>query len=441
MTPPRRATGAGIATAVIAAVSVSFATPAVAETRNICFPYEGGPGVAPWVDSFGDSRGGGSRRHEGQDLMSAGGEKMRPLVSTVDGTVREIVYDNASGNRVVIQDDEGWFYVYLHLNNDTPGTDDRSATRDEVFAPGLEVGRRVKRCEVIAYVGDSGNAEGASPHLHFEIRRPIESTRPWAWSSATPINPADSLRAATTAPSSAPAFREPSANSPRSSIRGGRWAPFASVTRLVERQYLDLYGRPPTDDDARSWADRLTTGADDPASFITGLLSAPDVEPRIASVVRLYWAYFDRVPDAEGLLHWVARLGDGATLDDVSEAFAASHEFQSGYGALSDSDFVGIVYRNLLDREPDAASDEDWTRRLSDGSSTRGAVMVAVCESPEHRIRTASRVQIVVAYVTMLGRSPEAAHLAYLAARGPHALVADIYASEEYRARIVSLPA
>ena len=64
---------------------------------------------------------------------------MRPLVAAVDGTVREIVYDNASGNRVVVQDDEGWFYVYLHLNNDTPGTDDRQATRDQVFAAGLDV--------------------------------------------------------------------------------------------------------------------------------------------------------------------------------------------------------------------------------------------------------------------------------------------------------------
>jgi hypothetical protein len=43
--------------------------------------------------------------------------------------------------------------------------------------------------------------------------------------------------------------------------------------------------------------------------------------------------------------------------------------------------------------------------------------------------------------VSLLGRSPDAAHLEYLAARGTHALAADIYASEEYRARIVSLPA
>src|SRR5687768_18217915 len=117
MRTPRCATSAGIATAAIAAVvGIHFATPAAAETRSICFPYEGGPAVASWTDSFGDPRGGGSRRHEGEDLMSAGGEKMRPLVSTVDGTVREVVYENGDGNRLVIQDDEGWFYVYLHLN-------------------------------------------------------------------------------------------------------------------------------------------------------------------------------------------------------------------------------------------------------------------------------------------------------------------------------------
>ena len=353
--------------------------------------------------------------------MSAGGEKMRPLVSTVNGTVREIIYENADGNRLVIQDDEGWFYVYLHLNNDTPGTDDSQATRDQVFAPGLEVGQRVKQCQVIAYVGDSGNAESAGPHLHFEIRRPVDNTSSWAWSSATPINPNDSLHAAAMPPAAAPPPSESSSNLPRSSIYGGRWAPFSSVTGLVERQYRR----------------RLRTRPRRPRRAVLG---RPAQQRR-------------RHP---GLVHRAAPGGAGARsphrsgrspllgvlrsdprhrgLAALGRARPHGHHPRRGvpglrgerrvpsvYGSFSDADFVRLVYRNVLDREPDAAGEEHWTGQLADGASTRGAVMAGFSESPEYRIGLASSVQVVLTYVAMLERSPDAGDLVQGMTRGASA--------------------
>ncbi len=69
--------------------------------------------------------------------------KMTRLVSAVDGKVLQIVFQNDKGNRVVVQGDDGWFYVYLHVNNDRPGTDDGAAAFNEAFAPGLTQGQRV----------------------------------------------------------------------------------------------------------------------------------------------------------------------------------------------------------------------------------------------------------------------------------------------------------
>ncbi len=141
-------------------------------------------GRVSYADTFGAARSGG-RSHEGQDLMAA---KHTPLVATVDGTVTSLTWSNSglSGNSLTITDSDGWRYVYIHLNNDTPGTDDGANVYEKAFADGMAKGQKVLAGEVVGYVGDSGNAESTSPHLHFELRRP----------DGTAVNAYGSLRAA-----------------------------------------------------------------------------------------------------------------------------------------------------------------------------------------------------------------------------------------------------
>lgn len=127
-------------------------------------------GRVSYSDTFGAPRSGG-RSHEGQDLMAA---RHTPLVAAADGTVTSLTWSNngLSGNSLTIADADGWRYVYIHLNNDSPGTDDGSNVYDRAFADGIARGQKVKAGEVVGYVGDSGNAESTSPHVHFELRRP-----------------------------------------------------------------------------------------------------------------------------------------------------------------------------------------------------------------------------------------------------------------------------
>jgi hypothetical protein len=152
--------------------------------RAIQFPANG---AVTYRNDFGDCRGTNcSRRHEGNDLIGA---RMVPLVAAVDGTIDWIKVDDGvstAGNAVSIKDAEGWRYVYIHLNNDTPGTDDGANPPAHRFAPGIEKGARVTKGQLIGWLGDSGNAETSTPHLHFEIVNPRGAA----------INPFASLRTA-----------------------------------------------------------------------------------------------------------------------------------------------------------------------------------------------------------------------------------------------------
>lgn len=134
--------------------------------HTIVFPVAG---EVDWTDTYGAPRSGG-RTHEGQDLL---GDKMQQLVATDDGEITYLKRDGAlAGHMLQLTAEDGWVYTYLHLNNDTPGTDDGLATDEHVFGPGIELGAEVEAGQLLGYLGDSGNAEGTPPHLHFEMETP-----------------------------------------------------------------------------------------------------------------------------------------------------------------------------------------------------------------------------------------------------------------------------
>lgn len=171
------------------AVSSAQAQTSNTSVRSIVFPVLGS---SSYGNDFGDGRSGG-RTHEGNDIFAP---KMRPLLAAVDGTVQWVQYPQPEwGYAISLRDADGWQYWYLHVNNDTPGTDDGLGGGLHAYAPDVINGATVKAGQVIGWVGDSGNAESTSPHLHFEIHAPDRSV----------INPYESLRAATRVTTPVPA--------------------------------------------------------------------------------------------------------------------------------------------------------------------------------------------------------------------------------------------
>jgi murein DD-endopeptidase MepM/ murein hydrolase activator NlpD len=109
------------------------------------------------------------RQHDAIDIIAPQGT---PVVATADGTVIKLFLSDKGGVTLYELDPSGrYVYYYAHLM---------------AYAAGVVEGKQLRRGDVIAYVGDTGNAGAGNYHLHFAISK-ISSPR--QWSGGDPINP------------------------------------------------------------------------------------------------------------------------------------------------------------------------------------------------------------------------------------------------------------
>jgi hypothetical protein len=170
----KRGVSALVCAALIAVAMPATPAPA-AEIYPIVFPVVG---ENHYTDTYDACRDGCARTHQATDIMAA---KMTPVVAAADGTV---TWMSGTCCSMELTHDDGYQSWYIHINNDTPGTDDGQAWG---FAPGIDEGVHVNAGELIGWVGDSGNAEHVGSHLHFQLHYP----------DGTRFNPYESLLAAT----------------------------------------------------------------------------------------------------------------------------------------------------------------------------------------------------------------------------------------------------
>ncbi len=143
----------------LAAGTAGAAAPKVPD--HLIFPVVG---QVQYVNDFGAPRSGGA--HQGNDLVAA---KKSPAVAAEAGTVKYWTTSRTAGCMLYLYGESGTIYYYIHLNNDLTAKNDNRGKCVKGVAYAVKNGARVQAGQQIAYVGDSGDADGGHAHLHFEV--------------------------------------------------------------------------------------------------------------------------------------------------------------------------------------------------------------------------------------------------------------------------------
>ena len=146
----RHAMLAGAALGGVLLAGTASSAPAEPANRLDAFPVAG---ACAYSDTFGLawSRNGRPSRHDGIDIMAPRGTR---TVAALAGRVTKLYRSEAGGNVLVLTAANGTYLVYVHLDR---------------YAPGVTVGSRVAAGQLVAYVGQTGDAQKSGPHLHFEV--------------------------------------------------------------------------------------------------------------------------------------------------------------------------------------------------------------------------------------------------------------------------------
>ena len=187
-------------------------------------------------------------------------------------------------------------------------------------------------------------------------------------------------------------------------------APFPDAVSFVQRQYRDLLLRDADPAGLDYWSRQVAHGTVTPAALVDQFAQSSEMQRSVGTVTRSYLAYLGRVPDPSGLTYWVGKIRSGMPVARVNASLAASSEFQRRQAGLTDSQFIDSLYRDLLNRAPDAGGKAHWMAKLASGTS-RADVVGSFVAQPESIRATAPYVAVTIGTSGLLGRAPTTAEV------------------------------
>ena len=101
----------------------------------------------------------------------------------------------------------------------------------------------------------------------------------------------------------------------------------------------------------------------------------------------LYVAFFNRVPDADGLEYWIGQFNSGQSINQIAESFynsgIAFSELTGISAGMTNTSFINVVYNNVLGRSSGADPEglSFWTSALQSGAETKATLVASIITS------------------------------------------------------------
>ncbi len=206
-----------------------------------------------WHAPRGTDANGNPLYHEGVDVIAKTGT---PIYAVSDGTITRMSTSNRGGIQLYLTRSDHTYFFHAHLS---------------AYAAGLKVGDTVTAGQLVAYVGQTGDAQFSVPHLHFEVHPgggapvnpdPIvkEVDACYPHSTTTPTTP----RAGTTTPSVTPPGDSAPSGTPAPPAAtpvapGAATADFGNLAPITPTRFADTR--------TKLWLHRLVPGETQPLTI------------------------------------------------------------------------------------------------------------------------------------------------------------------------------
>jgi len=132
------------------------------------------------------------------------------------------------------------------------------------------------------------------------------------------------------------------------------------------------------------------------ASFATNVI----IHPAEGQVFRIFQAVFNREPDISGFTAFTNSIQAGVlTAEEITAEFVESPEFQDTFGDLDDTEFVELLFTNVLPGNMDQVGRDAFIEALDNGTLTRAQMVAELADSQELRNSTAEAADDFVASI------------------------------------------
>ena len=203
--------------------------------------------------------------------------------------------------------------------------------------------------------------------------------------------------------------------------------------------YTNFLGRSSDAEGKAYWVGQIDNNLLNAAQVTQQFIDSSEFSGVVSPLALLYYAAFNRIPDASGLTYWLQQAQGGQTIHQIANGFVNSSEFLSLLGESPDnSTFLDNLYQNTFNRAADDEGKAYWLDEMNNKGLSRADVLVGFADSQELNEAKGESIKVIVKYHGITATTPSQNDIdTAISNANPVELLTQLYASASYTGEAV----